>query len=382
MLELAECPPSLMEFADPINARILEVSEDDIQGFHEDPIGEIARQSGLAVSLVIERLQTMLAAGTIRRIRQTLTSINLAQGGLVAWQIPEEKLHAAFDFLFQQDPFSGHAVIRSTDAITPGSGYRLWTTLKVPQGYSIVRHCEILAAEIGAEQFRLMPAKRVFALGVGHIRRQGLTPGSKSDALAEARETDYVKLNPLEWQVLMALKRELDIDEIGPMLWERRARNAEIPLNTFLAVAHDLNARRVIGRFSTFLEHVKPSQTGQRLTRCNGLFHWAIPAGREIEAGCEIGRHHILTHCYWRDAGPEFRNVNIMAVAHGSEKQNVLAHKAAIDDHLQSIGMPVLYSNVFWGGRSEIKPSEICPEAYGDWIRSRDISAWTSSARG
>ena len=25
------------------------------------------------------------------------------------------------------------------------------------------------------------------------------------------------------------------------------------------------------------------------------------------------------------------------------------------------------YTNVFWGGRSEIKPSEISPYAYEDW---------------
>jgi len=60
---------------------------------------------------------------------------NLAPGALVAWQVPVEKLDAAFDFMFQQDPFSGHVVIRSTDAATPGSNYRLWTTLKVPQGF-------------------------------------------------------------------------------------------------------------------------------------------------------------------------------------------------------------------------------------------------------
>ncbi|HEV8218110.1 MAG TPA: hypothetical protein VGP95_19795, partial [Gemmatimonadaceae bacterium] len=95
--------------------------------------------------------------------------------------------------------------------------------------------------------------------------------------------------------------------------------------------------------------------------------------GREIEAGREIGRHHILTHAYWREGGPEFANVNIMAVAHGTDKPTVLAHKAAIDAHLAAIGMPVLYTNVFWGGRSEIKPSEIAPAAYERWCREMGI---------
>jgi hypothetical protein len=95
------------------------------------------------------------------------------------------------------------------------------------------------------------------------------------------------------------------------------------------------------------------------------LFLWRVPEGREIEAGREIGRHHILTHAYWREGGPEFANVNIMAVAHGTEKDTVLAHKAAIDAHLASIGMPVSYTNVFWGGRSEIKPRRSRGTRYG-----------------
>jgi hypothetical protein len=59
-----------------------------------------------------------------------------------------------------------------------------------------------------------------------------------------------------------------------------------------------------------------------------------------------------------------------MGVAHGTEKPVLLAHKAAIDRHLEDAGIPVSYSNVFWGGRSEIKPSEISPFAYRDWCRS------------
>jgi hypothetical protein len=56
-----------------------------------------------------------------------------------------------------------------------------------------------------------------------------------------------------------------------------------------------------------------------------------------------------------------------MAVAHGLDKALLLEHKRAIDDHLSAVGIPVGYTNVFWGGRSEIKPSEVLPHAYADW---------------
>jgi DNA-binding Lrp family transcriptional regulator len=355
------------EITDPLNARVLAVSEDRIAGFIEDPFAEIARLAELPVDIVHERIRAMLGAGTIRRVRQTLMATNLAPGALVAWRVGSGTLDAAFDYMSKDDPFSGHVVIRSTDAETTGSAYRLWTTLKVPVGFSMEKHCDFLARTVGATGYRIMPAKRLFALGVGHVRRRGMEPGSRTDEPGRVMDTAIAQLSALDWRVLEALKRELSPDEIGPEPWRARAVEAGVSYDEFLRVARSLAERGVIGRFSTFLEHVKPSSEGTRVTRYNALFHWRVPEGREIEAGREVGRHHILTHAYWREGGPEFGNVNIMAVAHGTDKALVLAHKASIDEHLERVGIPVSYTNVFWGGRSEIKPSEIVPSAYVEW---------------
>ena len=196
-----------------------------------------------------------------------------------------------------------------------------------------------------------------------------MEPGARSDEPGRVLDTNIVELSALEWRVLTTLKRELSVHEVAPDLWSGRAREAGVSLEQFLDVARSLSAREVIGRFSTFLEHVKPSAGGERVTRYNALFHWRVPPGREIEAGKEVGRHHIITHAYWREGGPEFAGVNLMAVAHGTDKQLVLGHKAAIDRHLAEAGVPVSYTNVFWGGRSEIKPSEISPVEYAAWAK-------------
>ncbi|HLL91008.1 MAG TPA: hypothetical protein VK324_17035, partial [Tepidisphaeraceae bacterium] len=338
-----------------------------------DPFGFVARESGVELAVVLDRVRAMLTAGTIRRVRQTLMATNLAAGALVAWQAPEEKLQSAFDWMFQHDPFSGHVVIRSTDQQVTGSKYRLWTTLKVPQGYSLAKHCELLMTRTGATAFKLLPAKKLFVLGVGHVRRKGLEIGSRADVPADVHDTNLVELSDLDWRVLVELKREFEPHEIRENLWEGRAAAANVSRDEFYRVAHSLNARKVVGRFSTFLEHVKPLSTGERVTKFNALFHWAVPPGRELDAGREVGRHHVMTHAYWREGGPEFANVNIMGVAHGTEKQTVLAHKSAIDAHLQEAGIPVRYTNVFWGGRSEIKPSEIAPQAYRAWCAEQGV---------
>src|SRR5216110_3617343 len=133
-----------VENNESINTKILAISDDKIEGFVREPFEEIARRSGVDVDVVMARIGAMLRAVTIRRVRQTLLATNLADGALVAWKVPEDKIDAAFDWMFQRDPFSGHVVVRSTDTASAGSDYKLWTTVKVPQGFSLQGHAELL----------------------------------------------------------------------------------------------------------------------------------------------------------------------------------------------------------------------------------------------
>lgn len=358
---------------DPINRRILAVSEDMVQGFQRDPIGVICEHSGVDVDTVIHRIRAMLDAGTIRRVRQTLMSTKLAPGALVAWRVSTRHLDAAFNWMFQRDPFSGHVVIRSTDKDSAGAEYRLWTTLKIPQGYCMTRHCEYLRGQTGAEDYIVLPAKKLFALGVGHVRRRGLVPGIRTDEPARTIDVELVELDKRQWQVLMALKRDFHSEEIMVNLWQGRAKGAGVRLEEFYLIAEELCRLGIIGRFSTFLEHAKKLADGTMVAKYNALFHWAVPPGREMDAGMEVGRHVCMTHAYWREGGAAFNHVNIMGVVHGLDRQVVLDHKAAVDEHLREQGIPLHYSNVFWGGRSEIKPSEVSPIAYRQWCDHQGI---------
>jgi DNA-binding Lrp family transcriptional regulator len=365
--------PPILSTHHPETAAILAVAEDGLAGFHERPFAVIAERAGLPEPLVIRRIRELLEAGVVRRVRQTLNTGSLAHGALVAWKVPPGALHDAFDTLYRDDPFSGHVVIRSTDSALPGAAFRLWTTVKVPQGFSLQRHVRAMAAVIGAEDWRVMPARCLFALGVGHVRRRRLEPGARAEALADPQFPRLTRLAPFEWEALAALKAPLEPAEVTAEPWRARCARLGLPYPAFLEAVAGLEAKGLIARFSTFLEHVKELPTGEHVTRYNALFHWAVEPGRELEAGAEVGRHHIITHAYWREAGPEFGNVNVMAVAHGTEKETLLAHKAAIDAHLAEAGIAVRYTTQFWGGRSEIKPSEILPAAYEAFCRSRGI---------
>ena len=84
--------------------------------------------------------------------------------------------------------------------------------------------------------------------------------------------------------MLVPLKREFEADEIVADIWAARAREAGVSVEEFYEVARGLSARGVIGRFSTFLDHLctyfaippgldgfdtrAPQETGMQLFMC------------------------------------------------------------------------------------------------------------------
>src|SRR5258707_15332420 len=96
-----------IEVTDPLNARILAVSEDRIAGFLENPFAEIARVADVPVEAVLERLRAMLEAGVGRRIRQTLLATNPSSGALGAGRLPTQLLDEGFHPLGLDEPLSG-----------------------------------------------------------------------------------------------------------------------------------------------------------------------------------------------------------------------------------------------------------------------------------
>src|SRR3990172_10294771 len=122
---MTEVDRDLASVSDPVNRKILPVSEDTLVGFHRDPIGEIAGRADLPAETVMERIRALLKAGVVRRVRQTLLTHNLSDGALVAWRIPEERLDAAFRMMSEEDPFTGHVVVRRAETPPPGTSYHL-----------------------------------------------------------------------------------------------------------------------------------------------------------------------------------------------------------------------------------------------------------------
>src|SRR5258708_24038198 len=85
-----------VEHDDPINTKILTISEDKIEGFVREPFREIAQRSGVAEHEVMARISARWRACTIRSLRPTLLATTLPDGALVALEVPPCTIDAAF----------------------------------------------------------------------------------------------------------------------------------------------------------------------------------------------------------------------------------------------------------------------------------------------
>ncbi len=354
---------------DPVNAAILAVAEDRLEGFQEYPFEAISERTGVPADIVCSRLDAMLSAGVIRRIRQTIHASRLSPGALVAWRITgEAELQKAFDWLVRYDPFTGHIVIRESEYDSPASAYRLWTTLRVPVEGALERHCHLLKERIGAVDFVLLPARAMFTLGVGHIRRRHIKPGDRTDVPVKPVDLSAITLDEQEWRILSIVKRELDRTELHRHFWACRAEAAGLRYDEFIRMVQSLAERGLFVRFAAFIEHTGDSAGRQRTPATDhGLFQWSITQGSERDAGDRISRFHVMTHVYWREGDVPFDKANLWGMAHGCGRDALRRHKQAIDRQLEQSGLHVGETNIFWSCRSVVRPSEILPDCYQRW---------------
>ena len=348
------------DIGDAVNRRILAEAEDRLQGFHERPFLALAERCELSEEEVMERLRAMLASGTVLRLRQILPSTALTQGCLMAWRLHEpEALNAAFDWLREHDPATGHIVIRRPeDAAAPGADYRLWTTLKLPLSADLPAHCRMLAERIGASEYACMPVVGMFSLSVGHVRRAGLAPGALQDAPPAMQVPPHPQLDEQEWSVLRSFREPLSAAEVISTPWEGRARALGMEPSAYYAIARRLAEKGALGRFAAALNHGMPANPHSG-TGSSALFMWAVPPGMEEQAGATCGQHICMTHCYWRSGAERFGGVQIMGVVHAPSPELLMAHKAAIDAALSRRGIPVLHTATLHTVRSLVRPSRV-----------------------
>lgn len=347
--------------ADPLNRRILAEAEDRIAGFYENPIGKIASCCGMPEHEVRERLLVMMRGGTIREIRQVLSSDARGASCLVAWRLPDDVLDAAFDWLVRNDSATGHIAIREPELMNvPSAAYRLWTTLSLPShDADLSAYCHELAKHIGAVHFVCLPTVGMFRLSVGHIRRAQAAPGALEEREPEMRRPRAVQLTDSEKRVLSHLADPLEERELMDLRspWCSRAQELGMTLEEYCATAKALAEEGTVRRFAVILDHTAAEVQTAAGTGAAALLMWHVPEGREEDAGRTCAQHICMTHCYWRRGTQSLGGAQIMGMVHAQDRAGVLAHKAAIDARLAQRGIALLGTQVMHTVRARVRSS-------------------------
>ena len=89
------------------------------------------------------------------------------------------------------------------------------------------------------------------------MRRRELRPGEKTPEPASMQETKTVSLSELEWKVLLSVKEQLKPEEMVEDPWSLRAAREGLGTEEYCRTAEELDRKQVVGRFASFLEHVR-----------------------------------------------------------------------------------------------------------------------------
>lgn len=208
--------------------------------------------------LVIERLKAMMEAAWCGACAQTLLATKLAQGALVAWRVPEERLEAAFDWMKAHDPFTGHVVLRNTDSANPGADYRLWTTIKVPVGCGTLEgHCDILKRHVGADDYVLLPLAASLRWAWATCAAGTSSPATRRRNPPPCRRRKPSPSPDWNGKSCFPSRNSSKPEEMVEDPWSLRAAQMGLSTEEYCRTAEELDRKQVIGRFATFLEHVR-----------------------------------------------------------------------------------------------------------------------------
>lgn len=291
------------------------------------PFATLAEQLGMAEADVLARLQRIRAQGLISRMAAIFDTRSLGyESVLVAAKVAPQNVERAAAAI-NEHPGVSHNYLRTAD-------YNLWFTLAVPPDsrLGLDKTAAKLAWLGGAASYRLLPATRVFKIGVKLPLADSETelPATTSPQTA-CQQCRPLDLTPINKAAILALQENLPIE---PRPFDAVAARHSLTVEGVLAAARDFQAAGIMRRYAAVLRHRKVGFA------VNCMTVWSAPAERTEEIGAILAGFAEVTHCYLRPAWPDWP-YNLYAMVHCRSdeqcRQLVASMKTAtgIDDMLE-----------------------------------------------
>ncbi len=308
---------------DAINRRLLNLIQ---KGFPlvVRPFAAIGEQLGISEEDALARARQLKEAGIIRQISAIFDSRRLGYSStLVAMDITEEHVDESANHI-SDHPGVSHNYKRN-------HSFNLWFTLTLPPGADL--EAEVAQLSVGAEarRTRILPALRVFKIGVELDLEQGANvaerrpPSEQPPRSFTEEDLNYVRV----------LQQDLPLE---PTPFQGWAESLGVRQRRMFAKAKDFEASGVMRRFAAVIRHQKAGFVA------NGMICWRIPEEQLPDLGYRLASYPQVSHCFQRPVFPDWP-YNIYSMVHARSRQQCedIARRMSEDTRISDYAM--LYSS-------------------------------------
>lgn len=274
---------------DTIDARLLDILQSEFP-LNRRPFAVIADRLSISPEDIMLRISRLKSDGIIRQISAIFDSAALGyQSVLVAFKVDDHKYE--IDSIAQnvsRHPGVSHCYSRDAK-------YNLWFTLTVGSGSDLECVISELANFDGVESYLILPATRVFKIGV-FLR---MADNKRMQPIFKSANSGHapVQLSPEDLAAVKALQRDLPVVEAP---FAALAEDAGMLDDDLLDHARRFLDNGVMRRFAAVLRHQHAGY------KCNAMICWKIERDMVEKTGLRFAQDSSASHCYERPTSPDW----------------------------------------------------------------------------
>jgi len=313
---------------DAVDRRLLDLLQRDFP-LNARPFAAIGERLGLPEDEVLARVRRLKSADKGRLIRQIGAIFDTAALGykstLVAMRVLQSETDRAAATI-NRHPGVSHNYQRD-------HAWNLWFTLAVPPGEDLDTSVQALVDQAGGYPYHLLPALRVFKIGV-QLDMEGAGDVSPLDSARGARPTPA----PVPSARDRAFIRELQEDiEIVPQPFAGVAERLGVSQEEVLAWLQEAKAAGWLRRFAAILSQRQAGYVA------NGMVAWRVPEDRIEKAAAVAASLPQVSHCYQRPTYPDWP-YNLFTLIHAKSREDCRAIAAKVSQATGVSDYVILFS--------------------------------------
>ncbi|WP_456401538.1 siroheme decarboxylase subunit alpha [Hydrogenimonas sp.] len=189
--------------------------------------------------------------------------------------------------------------------------YNLWFTIAVAPDskLGLEKTVELLARETGAEEYIILPTKKMFKISV--------QLDVKGDRAKKERVRKHEKvpmeMEPLHYEMIRWLQKDIEAtaEPFAPIV-----ESLGIDYETLARETERMKKAGLMRRFASILYHRKAGFTA------NAMVVWKVPEERAEAIGETVAAYSAVSHCYLRPVFPNWP-YPLFSMVHGKSREEV-----------------------------------------------------------